>query len=527
MINQQTGSDLPLYSTSFWRPVESDFSFPPLEESIEVETVVVGGGITGITAAYLLQKAGIQTALIEARKVLTGTTGHTTAKITAQHSVIYDSLIQAAGEEKARKYYDANAEAARFIKNTISELNISCQLMAQDAYVYASDASGDKQIRKEWKAYEKLGIPGEFLDETDLPYSVKSAIRMPDQSQFHPVEYLSELLKEFVASGGHVYEQTRAAELEKSEKPVITTAQGYTVTCRNAIIATHYPFADFTGLQFSKLEPQRSYIIAARTAAPFPEGMYISADSPVRSLRSVYENGEQLVLIGGEDHRTGEGNRDAAGQDTEEIYKRLAEFGRGQIGVTDVLYRWSAQDLLTLDGIPYAGPITENHPNIHLAAGYGLWGMTNGTMSAMITSDAVLGRQNPYAELYSPQRSMNRVAAGQFLKQNMETAKEMIAGKLRKSKEDLEDLALDEGAKIKVNGEKAGVYKDAAGNVSLVKPVCTHMGCDLEWNNGERSWDCACHGSRFNADGQVLEGPAVKPLAKLDEPVYSGNSNKE
>ncbi|KZZ83590.1 FAD-dependent oxidoreductase [Bacillus sp. SJS] len=510
MTNSRLNTKLPLYPSSLWRPVENEPSFPPLEESLTVDTVIVGAGITGITAAYLLQKAGIHTALIDARKALGGTTGHTTAKITCQHGEIYDSLIQGIGEEKAREYFQANETALSFIKDTVQKLEISCQLQTQDAYLYAASSSGDKKVRAEYEAYKKLGIPAEFIENTPLPFPVKSAIRVKNQAQFHPVEYLSDLLKEFVSSGGYVFEHTRAVELEKSENPVITTAEGYKLTSQHVLISSHYPFPDITGLQFTKLEPERSYILAAKTSHPFPKGMYISADDPVRSLRSAEEDGEQLVLIGGEDHKTGQI------LNTEQCYEALAEFGEEQLDMTEIRYRWSAQDLKTLDGVPYAGPITKEHPNILITTGYGLWGMTNGTAAAQIAADSIMGKKNPYAELYSPQRPGNKTAAVQFIKQNTDTAKEFVKGKLKRSQEKAEDLGFDEGARIKVNGHKAGAYKDPAGNISLVKPVCTHMGCDLEWNNGDRSWDCPCHGSRFSTDGEILEGPAVKPLTKLD-----------
>ncbi|MGD7008912.1 FAD-dependent oxidoreductase [Metabacillus sp. 84] len=511
MKSQFAETNLPLFSSSLWRPVEQELSFPPLAESLKVDAVVVGGGITGITAAYLLQKSGVQTALIEAKSILSGATGHTTAKITSQHGLIYDSLIHNHGDERAKQYYMANEEALGFIRETADLLSISCQLRTQNAYLYASTDSGAEKIHSEYKAYETLGIPAELTDSTPLPFSVTSAIRLKNQAQFHPVAYLSGLLKEFVSSGGFVYEHTRAAELVKSEMPAIVTSEGHKVSARHVIISSHYPFADFSGLQFAKLEPERSYILAARTASPFSEGMYISADDPVRSLRTAEDNGEKLVLIGGEGHKTGQT------EDTYQCYEALAEYGLKYLDASDIRYRWSTQDLKTLDGVPYAGPITKQQPNILMTTGYGLWGMTNGTVSAQIAADSILGKDNPFADLYSPFRSASKSAsASQFIKQNTDTAKAFVKGKFNHSNKDVDELQKDEGAKLKVNGQKAGAYRDTAGNVTLVKPVCTHMGCDLEWNNGDRSWDCPCHGSRFNTDGEILEGPAVKPLPKID-----------
>lgn len=510
MTQSNESSRLPQYPEPYWRSSVSLPAFPKLTEDIEADVAIVGGGITGLTSAYLLAKAGVKVALIDAGKILNGVTGHTTAKITAQHGLIYDELISKLGFDNAKLYYEANHEALQFVKTLIKEENIDCEFKEQDAYVYTNSSDYTQQISDEYMAYEKLGIDGEYTTSIDLPIEMKAAIIMKNQSQFHPLKYLQHLTEQITAKGGMIFEQTTAIDIENGSEPKVLTKDGYMIRCRQMIIATHFPFEDKAGFYFARMYATRSYVIATKTKKEYPGGMYINVENPVRSLRDTTINGEQVVLFIGENHRTG------TGISTIKHYEALAAFAEETFGVKEILYRWSTQDLKTLDKVPYVGPLTANNPNIFVATGYRGWGMTNGTAAALILADLIQGRNNRFEELYRPQRFHADPDIQKFISYNADVAKHLLKGKLEIATKNLDEINHDEGSVVMVNGERAGAYKDQEGRLHIVDTTCTHMGCELEWNTGERSWDCPCHGSRFSYDGDVLEGPAEKPLRKIE-----------
>lgn len=504
MVNQN--KDLPQYPEPFWRSSLTFPSFPKVETDMTTEVLVVGGGITGITSAYLLAKQGVQVTLIEAGEILNGTTGHTTAKITAQHGLIYDKLITDHGETKAKLYYEANKEGMNFIKETIDEHSIDCNLTMQDAYVYANTDEYVSAIQKELRAYHKLKIQGEYAD--NIPFSIpcKAAIIMKDQAQFHPLKYLLALTSPILEDGGKIYEQTTAMKIEDGDKPTVLTEDGHKITCDHVIVASHFPFNDEMGLYFARVHVKRSYVLGIKTNQEYPGGMFYSADTPSRSLRYTEDDGEKLILVGGEGHKTGQGIS------TIKHYEALQEFSSQYFDVEDIPYRWSAQDIVTPDGLPFVGPATSNHPRVLIATGYAKWGMTNGTIAAKILTDRILQKANRYEDLYTPARFDG---IKNMIKDNADVAKHMIQGKLSILHKTPDDLGTDEGAIVKVNGDKAGCYRDKEGQLFIVDSTCTHMGCEVEWNSGDRTWDCPCHASRFSITGEVLEGPAVEPLKKI------------
>jgi glycine/D-amino acid oxidase-like deaminating enzyme/nitrite reductase/ring-hydroxylating ferredoxin subunit len=501
---------LPSSLEPYWRTSVELPSFPKLEEDIHTDVAIIGGGISGITTAYLLAKNGVRVTLLEADRLLNGTTGHTTAKITAQHDIIYDELINHLGQEKAKLYYEACMEALRFIRSTIEQEAIDCDFIEQDAYIYTNSSSSLTKLINEWKAYEKLGIDGAFVESIPLPIPVKAAVVMKNQAQFHPLKYLTKLVDAVVQAGGKIYEYTPAADIEQGQALTVVTRDKKRVTCEHVIICSHFPFYD-GGFYFSRMYAERSYVLAAKIAEQYPGGMYLSADNPKRSVRYTTMNGENLILIGGENHKTGQG------VPTMQHYEALQSFASQLFTVTDIPYRWSAQDLTTLDKVPYIGNMTAGTPNIYVATGYRKWGMTNGTIAGLLLSDLVMGRDNRYRDLYTPSRFYADPSVKHFLTQNLDVAKHLIEGKVEVVVRNPEDLANGEGAVVVVNGKRSGAYKDENGTLFIVDTTCTHMGCELEWNSGDRTWDCPCHGSRFSIHGDVVEGPAKYPLNKIED----------
>lgn len=505
--------ELPKHSQSYWTEFIKDPNKGGLDSQagLETDVTVIGAGITGILTAYLLATEGKKVALVEAGQLMNGTTGHTTAKITAQHGLIYDKLISNMDEKMARLYYEANLNGLGLIQSLIEEKQIECDFSVQDSITYAVSEETEKQVQLEYEAYQKLGIPGDLVKELPLPFPIKNALIMPKQAQFHPVKFLNHILKAFVDQGGLIFDNTPVEAIENDEAPFRVIAKNHSViTSKQVVITTHYPFFDMEGLYFSRLHAVRSYIVAATIEGEIQEGMYLSADQPTRSIRYTNMDGEKLVLFGGESHKTGQSENPL------KHFESLKDFAEKYYTLKDIPYRWSAQDLVTLDQVPYIGQYSSKKDNLYIATGFAKWGMSNGASAALLLKDMVMGRVNPYQELFTPTRSEKKLTnLATFLKENANVAKEFVKGKL--SREDLkpEELLPDEGGIVKYDGKRAGAYKNSNGEISIVDTTCTHMGCELKWNNGERSWDCPCHGSRFSPEGEVLEGPAVKPLKKL------------
>jgi glycine/D-amino acid oxidase-like deaminating enzyme/nitrite reductase/ring-hydroxylating ferredoxin subunit len=502
---------LPNFPKSYWLEELKNPTFKQLNENIEVDVVIVGGGITGITTAYLLLKEGLKVALLEAGKLLNGTTGHTTAKITAQHDLIYDEYISHFGIDKASLYFKANIEARQFIEDTIKEHQIECDFSIQDAYIYATTEEYARKLENEFDAYQKIGIDGGLSNDLPFDIQVKNLLSMRNQAQFHPLKYLSHLVKLIVDMGGILFEDTTAVNVENLEQKVKVLARnGKSVTGDYIVACSHFPFYEGTGLYSTRMHADRSYVLAVKTEKEYPGGMYISAEQPNRSLRSVKINGESAVLVGGDSHKTGQG------KDTLEHYKALERFSQEVLNSKEILYRWSAQDLITLDKMPYVGAITTTQPNILIATGYRKWGMTNGTAAAGILRDIVLDRETPYVELYSPSRFYADPSLKVFFRENLNVLQHLIKGKIEIPEHRIDTLSNDEGGVVSINGMRKGAYRDKEGKVHIVDTTCTHIGCEVNWNHGDRTWDCPCHGSRFSYTGDVIEGPAEKPLQRHD-----------
>ncbi|MCO7175332.1 FAD-dependent oxidoreductase [Sporolactobacillus kofuensis] len=495
-------------TSSLWRDTVHLPTFQSLQENIETDTLVVGAGITGITAAYKLAREGVSVVLIDAGSVASGTSGYTTAKITAQHGLIYDRLIHEVGPEKAKLYYDANKEALHWIGKYISTYNIQCDFEIQPAIIYATTDQEARSIEKEKAAYDQLGIAGTLQDDLHLPFQVKNGLVMPGQAQFHPLMYLHALLSDLVKRKVPIYEETLAEDIKEGANPLVTTKNGSTIRCRNVLICSHFPFYD-NRFYFSRMFPERSYLIACETDSPPPEGMYISASDPKRSIRGLRLNQKNYLLVGGENHKTGRGER------MDIHFQRLADFAEQSFGEKNIVAHWSAQDFTTLDQIPYIGRLAKHTSNLFIAAGFHKWGMTTGTLAATLLTDLVRKRTNPYIDLFSPSRIEAAPMLASFLVENMKTAGNLIKGKLEKVEPLDEPLTNDQGRIASLHGKRVGAYRDDQGKLTVVDATCPHMGCEVNWNQGEHTWDCPCHGSRFQATGEVIDGTAKDPLSVI------------
>jgi glycine/D-amino acid oxidase-like deaminating enzyme/nitrite reductase/ring-hydroxylating ferredoxin subunit len=492
----------------FWIVSTPQTEYRSLNDDIEVDIAIIGGGITGVTSAYLLKQEGYKIALLEADRIVQGTTGHTTAKITSQHTLIYDSLKKQIGEEKARQYAEANETAIKEISRLIQEKNIDCNFSWQSAYVYTQQEEYVSQLINEVNAASSLGIKASFLSEIPLPITIKGAMRFDNQAQFHPRKYLLTLAQDIPGNGSYIFEQTKVVDVKEDKPSRVITASGNKVIAHKVIIASHYPCYEAMGLFFTRIYPERSYILGIKAKEKFPGGMYITAEDPKRSLRAQVANGSELILIAGEHHKTGQG------EDTNNHYQKLKDFSEKIFEIEDIPYRWSTQDYTTMDKIPYIGHLTSGTPNIYVATGFNKWGMTNGTTAALILKDLILNGSSPWEDIYDPSRFTPSASAKSFVKENLNVAKHLISGKIMPVPSNME-IPQGEGKIIDLNGQRVGAYRDKKGSLHMVDTTCTHMGCELQWNSAETSWDCPCHGSRFTYEGENVEGPALQKLSHI------------
>lgn len=490
---------------SYWMASTTQKDYPVLDEDISVDIAIIGGGFVGISTAYMLGREGLKIAIIEADHILQGTTGHTTAKITSQHGLIYNKIKSQMSAEFAMQYADANETAIGTIEKIIKENNIECDFTPESAYVFTYRDGYVDKISEEAKVAASLGIQADYLEEIPLPFDIKAAVRFENQAQFHPRKYLIPLAEKISQQGCRIYEQSRVVNIEEGDKYILITDKGKKVTAEKVIIASHYPCYNKSGMYFARLWTDRSYALAVKVKEKYPRGMYITAEAPGRSLRSLKSDDGELVIIGGEHHKTGQG------EDTVKHYEALADYSSENFTVEDIPYRWSTQDCMTLDDIPYVGHFTSDTPNMYIATGFGKWGMTNSTASSLILKDLIIDGKSPWQDVYSPSRKTVSASAKTFVVENLNVAKELIKGKTSSQPEDAE-IKAGEGKVIKAEGERAGAYRDKQETLHVVNTTCTHMGCELMWNSAESSWDCPCHGSRFSYEGDIIEGPAVKPL---------------
>lgn len=493
---------------SVWLTEEHPES-PPLTEAVHCSVVVIGGGITGVTTALVLQREGLEVILLEADRIGSGTTGGTTGKVTSQHGLIYHDLAERYGRDVAAAYAQANQDALRLIESLDEETGAVSGFTRASAFVYDRDGSDSDRLRSEYDTAHDLGLPARLNRDTGLPFDVSLALEFTDQAFFHPVRYCQALATEFQRLGGRLYEGTRASGLDESEQHVRVESRDGSVVADHAVIGTLLPFVDRGGF-FARTKPSRAYGVAARFDGPPPPAMYISSSTPVRSMRPWPEGGPNGAIIVGENHPTGDDSADPG------RWGELERWANEHFEVDSFEYRWSAQDYDTADGIPYIGrsPLTER---IFVATGFAKWGLTNGTAAASICADLVLGRQNPLAETFTAGRIGDVQAVTDLVKTNTATAANLIRDRI--SRVFLPDAGqLERGQAAVVSGDDAAVavYRDPSGDLHGVSPNCTHLGCGVKWNDAENTWDCPCHGSRFDIGGLVLNGPATEALERIE-----------
>ena len=497
---------------SYWIDSTKDKGkFDTLKADISCDVCIIGAGMFGLTTAYYLSKKGLKCIVLDKSEVGIKASGHTTAKITSQHGLIYEYLIHDFGMDTAKMYLQSNEEAIKNIKHIIDEEKIDCDFETQNSFVYATSPEEAEKFKGELKSVKSLGFDAQFIEDLHVPFKNDGAIMFQNQAMFHPRKYMLGLCDCILKNKGQIFTNTNVFDLKKKNKFYETISDSYNVKSKYVVIASHYPIINFPGFYFSKMYQDTSYIIGVDTKEEPFDGMYINSDHPTFSYRWAKYNDRKILLLGGSGHKTGEDNVTYTS-----TYENLEHKVKELYPSAEVLYRWNTRDCITLDKVPYIGEFSSMMPNVYVGTGFNKWGMTSSNVAANIITDKVLGIENKYEETFTSTRLKpikNRWEMKGMLKQVTES---LVLDKLKIPNKTINELKIDSGKIVDIDGHQVGIYKNASGKIFAVKPTCSHLGCTLSWNNVDKTWDCPCHGSRFDYTGKNIYDPAIKDLSRYN-----------
>jgi glycine/D-amino acid oxidase-like deaminating enzyme/nitrite reductase/ring-hydroxylating ferredoxin subunit len=497
---------VPNYSNTPWLESTLAHRYPRLEGDFEADVAIVGAGVTGVTAAVLLKRAGLRVALIESRRVGKGETARTTAHLTEELDTRYATLIARFGPEGARLAALGQQAAIKRIAGFVSELDIDCGFAWVPGFLYAEDDAGADGLEEEAEAARSVGLAVEVVDRVPLPFPVRRALRFERQAEIHPRSYLLALAALVPGAGSAVFEETHVVDIDEGPMCRVITGSGV-ISAHRVIVAAHVPISNRIFLH-AKLAAYRTYVIGVPTTLPPELGLYWDTAQPYHYLRTHRVGPQTFLMVGGEDHKVGEES------DTTAPFARLEQFLLDHFGIepapTD--YRWSGQIIEPADGLPYIGRNSASR-HVYVATGYSGNGMTGGTLAAIMLADELRGVKSPWRQLLDATRWKPLASARAVVSENKDFPRHLVADRIGiPGAEALASLPRGEGKVVSIDGERYAVYRNAEGHLSARSPVCTHLGCLVHWNSTETSWDCPCHGSRFDPSGRVLNGPAVEAL---------------
>lgn len=491
---------------SYWEEERKNHDlFEEIKEDKKVSVCIIGGGLTGLQTAYNLSDK-LDVVILEKDRICGSTSGKTTGKITSQHGVFYDYLINSQSKEFAKMYLEANEKAIQNIKDIVEKEEIECDLEEESSYVFTKQETKLDMIKNEQKAVDKLQKEkSDYVKEIELPTEISGAIEFKNQAQFHPLKYAYGLAKAIIKNDGKIYENTKVTDIKRENEKYVVYANKNKVIADYVVLATRYPIMNVPGYYFLKMYQSTSYAMVFDAKKKLFDGMYISYETPNVSFRTIRDGDRELLLAVGYDYKTG----------TEELrdgYQRLEVIVRKMYPDAEVLYKWTAEDCISLDKIPYIGQYSSIMKNLYIATGFNKWGVTSSNVAANIITDKILQKENKYEEIFKSTRIepiKNRQEMGDMLK---EANKSILLSRFKIPKEELDNIKIGEGKIIKIDNTKVGVYKSKTGEIYKVKPICTHLGCELYFNNIEKIWECPCHGSKFTYDGKSIEVPSNKDL---------------
>lgn len=461
-----------------------------LNEDLSVSTLVIGAGMAGILTAYKLYNEGEDVVVIDSGRIGGGQTKNTTAKITAQHDDIYGRLIRTFGEEQAREYATENLRAVLEYSRIIKEENIDCDFKILPSYIYSCD--NREKIEKEYAVVKALGMDSVLEDKIELPVHNALALKLENQAQFSPMKFIKAISRDLT-----VYEKTRVLSIDRYN--VVKTTGGY-IFAKNIVFACHYPFVNFPGLFFARMHQERSYVLALKNAVEL-NGMYKSLDENGFSFRTYKDN----LLMGGIGHRSGK-------YGSENRYMLLKEKANALFPNCREVCRWSAQDCITADGVPYIGHYPMTKRNWYVATGFGKWGMSTSMVAADLISSLILQKREKYSGVFSPSKFRIHTIP-KIITDGLTSVKNLCREKLTYPAKCINEIPIGSAGIVSYKEQKLGIYRKSEHEMYFVTVKCPHLGCQLSWNESELSWDCPCHGSRFDYTGKIICGPAQSDIS--------------
>lgn len=484
---------------TYWN-VEKKNSYEKINKNLETEVCIIGGGLTGLTTAYYLSKLNKKVVLLEKDEICNKTSGGSTGKITSQHGIFYKYLYETNGMEYVQKYYEINEKAINEIEEIINEKNINCEFERVDSYVYTCSKDKILDLKNEFDIVKKFGA--EFVNYIELPIDIEGAIKFSNQAQFNPYKYAKGLAKEIIKNGGSLFENSKVWNINKQDKKYIVSTSKYKIKTNCVVIATRYPITKIkAGIPF-KMYQSTSYCIVADNDSEICKGYYINIEKPTISIRRIKSEEKNLIQIVGYDYKTGT-KQNING------YAALEKIVKNMYPKLNIKNKWIAEDCISLDKIPYIGKIDSN---MYIATGFNKWGNTFSNIAANIIKDSILGRENEYSKMFDCSRFGPLKNKEELKNMIVEAGKSIVISKFKMPHKYIDELEYNQGKIIEYDDKKIGVYKNEDGKLFMVNPICSHLGCELEFNNFEKTWDCPCHGSRFTYEGKSIESPSIKDL---------------
>jgi glycine/D-amino acid oxidase-like deaminating enzyme/nitrite reductase/ring-hydroxylating ferredoxin subunit len=499
------------YCTSLWQNNTEPYAAKKIDLTDKTFNVlIVGGGVTGITTALQLQKAGKRCIVVEAHNLCYGTTGGTTAHLNTFFDTSYEQIRSKFGEDDAQVIAKASASALDLYRSNIETYHIDCGYEQKDAFLYAQDDKQAEELDRIYEASKKAGVDLAYTDRIPVPMDFKKALVYHEQAQVHPVKYVYALAKEFESSGGIILQNCRVLDVKEKEKALEVETSDGILFAGCLIWATHIPPG--INLLHFRCAPYRSYAMAVTLKNnAYPDGLAYDMYDPYHYYRTQEVDGKKYLIAGGEDHKT------AHEQNTEACFAKLQAHLHTHFEVDEIAFKWSSQYFEPADGLAYIGHLPGNPEMVLVATGFGGNGMVYSHIAAITFTQMIISGRSEYEKIFSPDRIKPVAGFVNFVKENADVVKEFVGKRFAKEKlAELAGLAPGEAKVVKYEGKSLAIYKDEQGELFALNPTCTHAKCTVAWNTAEKSWDCPCHGARYSIQGEVMTGPARKGLEVVE-----------